>query len=280
MQPDPDFIRQSMRKTWGARVDAYIAEAAPNTAQHTKALLELQPARPGERVLDVATGPGVVALAAALQVGPQGSVVATDLAPEWEPHIQRRADELGLDNVTFRAMGAESLDLPDDSFDVAYCQFGLMFVPDPVQALREMRRVLKPGGRLGAVVWSTPDRVPCFTLFSRRLAHFTPPDAPERLLPTPLALGEPGLIERHATAAGFQHVTAERRTLDFVSHSFDEIWRHRVVEGPPAIKAGVTTLSEEERARIRTQLQEDLAPYTKEGAIRLPSEAIYLTAVK
>ena len=278
MHPDPDFIRQSMRKSWGARVDAYVAEAAPNTAQHTKALLEILPAQPGQRILDVATGPGVVALAAGLQVGPQGSVVATDLAPEWEPIIARRAKELGLTNVTFRAMGAESLDLPDHSFDVAYCQFGLMFLPDPAQALREMRRVLEPNGRLGAVVWSTPDRTPCFTVFNRRLSHFIPPDAPERLLPTPLSLGEPGLIERHATAAGLQNVKTERRTLDFVSQSFDEIWRFRVLEGPPAIKAGVATLSEEERARIRTQLQEDLAPFTKDGTIRLPSEAIYLTA--
>ena len=280
MQPDPDFIRQSMRKSWGARVDAYVREAAPNTSQHTKALLELLPAQPGERVLDVATGPGVVALAAALQVGPEGSLVATDLAPEWEPEIARRAGELGVSNVTFRAMGAEALDLPDDSFDVAYCQFGLMFIPDPVQALREMRRVLKPGGRLGAVVWSTPDRVPCFTVFNRRLSHFIPADAPERLLPTPLSIGEPGLVEEHAAAAGFQNVKTERRTLDFVSQSFDEMWRFRVLEGPPTIRAAVATLSAEERDRIRTQLQDDLAPYTKEGTIRLPSEAIYLTATK
>ena len=275
-----EFIRQSMRQSWGARVDAYVREAAPNTAAHTKALLEIVPPATGERVLDVATGPGVVALAAALQVGPSGAVVATDLAPEWEAEITRRARELGVTNVTFKAMGAEALDLPDDSFDVAYCQFGLMFVPDPVQALREMRRVLRPGGRLGTVVWSTPDRVPCFTLFNRRLGAFVPQEPPERQLPTPLSLGEPGLIERHVREAGFGDVRAERRTLDFVSQGPEEMWRFRVLDGAPAIKNAVAALSPEERERVREQIFADLEPYTHDGVVRLPSEAIYVTGVK
>lgn len=275
-----EFIRESMRKSWGARVDAYVAEAAPNTAAHTKALLEMLPAQTGERVLDVATGPGVVALAAALQVGPSGAVVATDLAPEWDKEIAKRAGELGVENVSFRAMGAEALDLPDDSFDVAYCQFGLMFVPDPVRALREMRRVLRPGGRLGVVVWSTPDRVPCFTLFNRRLGALAPPEAPERQLPTPLALGAPGLIEGQVAEAGFGGVRVEKRTLDFVSKGADELWRFRVLEGPPAIKNAVHALSEEERERVRGQIYADLEAYTRDGEVRLPSEAIYVTAVK
>ena len=88
--------------------------------------------------------------------------------------IAERTAEAGLDNVEFRAMGAERLDLPDASFDVALCQFGLMFVPDPVQALREMRRVLRDGGRLGVVVWSTIDRVPCHGAIQRFLAPYQP----------------------------------------------------------------------------------------------------------
>src|SRR5437867_3326756 len=83
-------------------------------------------------------------------------------------------------------------DLPDDSFDVAYCQFGLMLVPDPVQALREMRRVLKAGGRLGVVVWSTADKALCFGVVNRFLAPYLSPVPPQEQIPSPVSLGEPG----------------------------------------------------------------------------------------
>ena len=274
-----EFIRESMRESWGARTQAYIDEAAPNTAAHTRVLLELLPAQPGQRVLDVATGPGVVAIAAALQAGPTGDVVATDLAPEWEAEIQRRASEQGLRNVTFRAMGAEALDLPDNSFDVAYCQFGLMFVPDPVQALREMRRVLKPGGRLGVVVWNNdPERVLCFSVMGRHLNPLMPSEPPEKQLPTPLSLGEPGLIERHVTDAGFRNVTSGRHSLDFVSAGVDEMWQLRIEQGPPAIRAAVASLSAEGRQQLRARIEADLQPYVREGKVCLPSEAIYVRA--
>ena len=275
-----EFIRESMRKSWGARVDAYIEEAAPNTAAHTRVLLELVPPTAGERVLDVATGPGVVALAAALAVGPEGAVVATDLAPEWEESISRQAAQLGVRQVSFKAMGAEALDLPDDSFDVAYCQFGLMFVPDPTLALREMRRVLRPGGRLGVVVWSTPDRAPCFSIFSRHIGPLMPPEPPERQLPTPLSLGTPGVIERHVQDAGFKDVRMEHRTVDFVSKDAGQMWRFRVENGPPAVRDAVAALAPAARERLRQAIYTDLEAYTRDGAVRLPSEAIYVTAVK
>jgi SAM-dependent methyltransferase len=270
-----------MRKSWGARTQTYLEEAAPNTAEHTKRLFEELAPQPGQRVLDVATGPGVVAIAAALAVGPDGEVVATDLTPEWGPVVAERAKSMGLSNVTFTAMGAEALDLPDDAFDLAYCQFGLMFVPEPVRALREMRRVLKPDGRLGVVVWSTADRVPCIALVNRHLAPLIPPDAPERQLPTPVQLGEPGLIERLVTEAGFAGVRAVRHTLDFVSGGAEEMWHGRVENGPPHIQAAYKALSAEQRERLRGAVYSDLERYrSPDGKIRLPSEAIYVTARK
>jgi SAM-dependent methyltransferase len=279
--PSAEYVRESMRKSWGARVQAYVDEAASNTAAHTRVLLQILPPPAGGRVLDVATGPGVVAVAAAQAVGPAGEVVATDLAPEWEAEVARRAREADVGNVSFRAVGAEALDLPDDWFDVAYCQFGLMFVPDPVQALREMRRVLKPEGRAGVVVWSSaPERVPCFSIINRHLNPLIPPEAPDRQLPTPLSLGEPGLIERHVAAAGFRDVRSERHSLDFVSNGLDEMWTLRVEQGPPAVRAAVAALSAAERDRLRQAITADLAPYVRDGKLRLPGEAIYVTAQK
>lgn len=274
------YVRESMRRSWGARVRAYAEEAAPNTAAHAAALLDIVPARLGERVLDVATGPGVVAVAAARQVGPAGQVLATDLAPEWEAAVAARAAAAGVANVAFRTMDAGALDLPDGAFDVAYCQFGLMFVPQPVQALRELRRVLRSGGRLGVAVWSTPDKVPCLSVLTRHLEAVVPPEPPGRELPSPLALGAPGLLEQQTEAAGFRGVHAERRTLDFVFASPNELWRLRVDEGPPAVRAAVRALAPEALARLRGAVEADLVPYVRQGAVRLPSEAIYVTATK
>lgn len=274
------FVRDSMRQSWGGRTRSYADHAAPNTAAHTEVLLTRVRPAPGERVLDVATGPGVVALAAAARVGPGGRVVATDLAPEWGAILAERAAAAGLVNVTFRAMGAEALDLPDASFDVAVCQFGLMFVPDPVRALREMRRVLRPGGRIGVVVWSTADRVPCLAIFQRHLAPVLPEVPPEQQLPTPLSLGDPGLIERLVAAAGFRDVAAERQTQDFIIESAEAAWRERVEEGPLNVREAVGRLGPEQRAHLRNAIATELHGYQRDGKIKLPGESICVTALK
>ncbi|HEY3107903.1 MAG TPA: methyltransferase domain-containing protein [Chloroflexota bacterium] len=274
------FIRESMRRSWGGRTAQYAAATAGNNDRYAAVLLELVGPRPGERVLDVATGPGVVAVPAALAVGPAGQVVATDLAPEWEEVVAGNAAKAGAANVAFRASSADALDLPDGSFDVALCQFGLMFVPEPVQALREMRRVLRDDGRLGAVVWSTADRVPLFSATGPLLQPYLPPPAPSQELPTPLSLGAPGLIERLVAEAGFRDVRSERRTLDFVLPDPEERWRADVIDGQPAAREAVAALSEAERRALHDRYVAALEPYRREGAIRLPCEAIFVTAVK
>jgi predicted O-methyltransferase YrrM len=119
-----DAIREWMRREWGARSRFYTAYAAPKNRPFAEALVGLVRPAPGERVLDVATGPGTVAIAAARAVGPAGRVVATDLAPEWGEIVAEEAAAAGIGNVECRTMGAEELALPEASFDVALCQFG------------------------------------------------------------------------------------------------------------------------------------------------------------
>ncbi len=281
MEPSAEraaFIRQSMRDSWRQRTRTYAETAARHTTEYARMLLHKVRLRPGERVLDVATGPGTVALLAAAQVGPSGQVLATDLAPEWREIVEERCAAAGLANVTFRAMSADALDLPDKSFDVALCQFGLMFVPDPVQALRELRRVLRPGGRLGIVVWSTADRVLHFSVIDRHLAAILPVPPPEQRLPSPLSLGEPGHVERLAAAAGWRQVRVERETLDWVVPDPETMWRERVERGQPAVQEAVARLSPARRAALHDAIVADLARYMRDDAVHLPSEAIYLLA--
>ena len=182
------------RAEWTERVERYARDAAPRTRPFAEALVAFLPPPVGAQVLDVATGTGLVAVEAARRVGPRGSVLATDFLPAWEPFVRTTVSAARVANVMFATMPAEALALPDASFDVAYCQFGLMFVPEPIRALREMRRVLRPGGRIGIAVWSVPEKVGIF-LIQRTVAPKLPPATGEAS-PSPMSMGAPGLIVR------------------------------------------------------------------------------------
>jgi SAM-dependent methyltransferase len=274
-----EFIRDSMRRMFGAGTRAYAEIAAPSHAEHTAMLISKMHLRAGERVVDVATGPGVVALAAAAAVGPSGQVVATDLVPEWEEIIAEGCQKAGITNVTFRAMGAEALDLPDKFFDVALCQFGLMPVPNPVQALREMRRVLRDGGRLGISVWGTLEKVAVFGVAGRVMAPYIPQLPPEERLPAPTALGEPGLIERLVEEASYHDISVELHTFDAVFNDAEEYLRGRGC-APTEVSGALERLTPEQREQLDRELIAELERYRRGGKIRLPSEAIYVTAVR
>src|SRR3954453_19212994 len=142
-----------------ARLRALWASVAPGWAQHaayadargarvTTRLLELAAPRPGERVLELACGAGGLGLAAAPLVEPDGEVVLSDVVPEMTAIAAARAREAGLRNVTTRVLDLEQIAAPDASYDVVLCREGLMFAPDPARAARELRRVLRPGGRV------------------------------------------------------------------------------------------------------------------------------------
>ena len=274
-----EAIRERMRRDWGARSRYYADHAAPRNRPFAEILVGLVRPAPGERVLDVATGPGVVAIEAARAVGPAGRVVATDLAPEWGAILAERAAAAGVGNVEFRVMGAEELALPDASFDVAICQFGLMFVPDPVRALREMRRVLRPGGRLGVAVWSTPDKVAHF-LVTRIVVAAAPPTPAVERGPSPLQLCAPGLIEGHVAEAGFRDVAVIRETREHVIDDPEEEWRRRLEEPASPVPSALAAMSPAELSRVREEVVLALESFRRDGAIGLPSEAIFVTAIR
>ena len=274
------YVRDEMRRDWGRRTRAYATMSAPRNRPCAEALVALTRIAPGERVLDVATGPGVVALLAATRVGPTGSVLATDLTPEWAEIVAEGAVAAGVDDrVTFQAMGAENLDLQDDLFDVALCQFGLMFLPDPIQGLREMYRVLRPGGRLGIAVWSTVDKVQHQLVTSTILAAAPAPAAAQRL-PTPLELGEPGLIEQHVATAGFQEIAVTRQSFEGIYGEPEDEWQSRTSSPTGALAQAINTLSAAELERIHQEVIAELERHRRDGHIHLTSEAILVTAVR
>jgi len=163
-------------------------------AEATQRMLEAAGLKPGDRVLDVAAG--------------------TDISAEMLNIAARVAQQEELTNITTRVMDVEQLDLEDNAFDAVICRFGLMLIPHLQQALREIRRVLKPGGKLAALVWSSPENNPLFSLPFAVLSKYAR-EASSRL-PNPFALSDPTVFERELSEAGFYEVIT--RTIQFQSH--------------------------------------------------------------
>jgi ubiquinone/menaquinone biosynthesis C-methylase UbiE len=277
MTQRPVATAEQRRAEWVQRIEGYARDAAPKTRPYAEALVGLVAPEPGERVLDIATGTGVVAVEAALRVGPDGSVQATDLVPEWESLVAATAAAAGVQNVSFAAMPSESLALPDASFDVVLCQFGLMFADDPLRALREMWRVLRPGGKLGITVWSVPERLDVF-LLTRLVGAALPPPVEEPVA-TPWRLGAPGLIEGFVADAGFRDVALTPLTLSFVVDDAAEEWNRWKDSGNPVAQA-LAALPEGQRAQIRERAFAALEALRDDEGIRVASEALLVTAVR
>jgi enediyne biosynthesis protein CalE5 len=188
-------------------------------------MLELADIGPGQRVLDVATGPGEPAVTAAHRVGSSGQVIATDLAPQMLALGRERAAELGLENIDFREMDAEALDLPEHSFDVVLCRFGLMYLPDPQVALERLHTLLVPAGRLVAAVWGPAQKVPFIRWPLEVALRVLQVPAPPPQMPGPFSLADPHRLEQLLTRAGFSEVRIEPMLLTAEWASVDDYLR-------------------------------------------------------
>lgn len=174
-------------------------------------LIELAQVKPGDRVLDLASGIGEPALTVARRVGPSGHVVVTDLSPSMLAIARERATQLGLTNVEFHEMDAEAIDLPDRSFDAVVCRFGLMFLPDVLKGLQGIHRVLVPGGRLAAITARAPEPNSMVEWLVGPIAKTLGVTISQPPPGTPgiFALGDPALIDRLLGEAGFTEIRAE-----------------------------------------------------------------------
>lgn len=153
---------------WQARGEVWNrhAEVMARPAQAmNQPLIDAADIRPGQQVLDLASGPGEPALTIAGMVGPDGHVTATDLVPEMLEGAGRRAADQGISNLSAEVADMQALPFEDGRFDRVTCRFGIMFPPDKAAALRECHRVLKPGGRAAFLVWGPLGHNTMFGIF-------------------------------------------------------------------------------------------------------------------
>lgn len=208
---DPVGFKQTTRAQWEAAADAWdrwgpTIESWLGPATDT--MLRDAGVTTGSRVLDVAAGAGGQTLVAARAVGPSGRVLATDISPTILEYAAAAAAAAGLANVdTLEADGEDLSDVAAGTFDAAISRVGLIYFPDQQAALAEMCRALRPGGRVSAVVYSTADRNPFFSIpvgIIRRIAQLPPPLPGQ---PGPFSLGAPGVAEQTFKEAGLTDVT-------------------------------------------------------------------------
>ena len=229
-----DAFSDQLHGMWAAVAGAWATHAEyvdARGAQMTARMLELSAPQPGERVLELACGPGGLGLAAAPLVAPGGEVVLSDVVAEMTS-IAARAEALGLANVTTCELDLDQIDQPDASYDVVLCREGLMFAVDPARAVCEMARVLRPSGRVAIAVWGPRERNPWLGLVldavSDQLAAPVPPPGipgPFRsMMQTGWPVCSPTLRSGTSSSAD---LPTPRRT-----ESFDEWWTRTVVRLP------------------------------------------------
>jgi SAM-dependent methyltransferase len=213
-------------------------------------------------------------MTAARQVGPSGSVVAIDQAPQMLAVARERMQAAGIRTVEFVEGDAEAATLPLDSFDAVVCRWGLMFFHDPVGALARFRNSLAPGGWLAAAVWGEPSRVPMislpFSVLSRELGQ--PPSLPRG--PSPFALSEPRRLEQVLRDAGFANVQSEPFPVTFEFASVDELLGHLGEVSAP-IRMIMATSSPQDQAEFWKKLADAAVPFSDaDGMIRLSNECL------
>jgi ubiquinone/menaquinone biosynthesis C-methylase UbiE len=235
-------------EAWDAIAEGYDRYVAPQEVELANEALRLVGLAPGERFLDVAAGPGGLGLPAA-RLGAE--VLATDWSPAMIEQFEARVRKEGLRGAKGLVMDCHALDLPDDSFDVAGSQFGVMLVPDQARALRELVRVTKPGGRVLVVAYGFPTEIEFLQLFIGALKAVAPefPGLPDDPPPLEFQVSDPDVLRQRLTDAGLQDVRSERTAERPAFASGQEMWDW-VLYGNPIPAALIADLTEGQLSRF------------------------------
>ena len=256
---------------WGPTLETWLGPA-------TEKMLDAANVTTGSRVLDVAAGGGGQTLAAARRVGPSGHVLATDISSRILSYAAQVAAEAGLTNVETREADGEALDvLPVASFDAVISRLGLIYFPDRQAALAGMHRVLRRGGRIAAIVFSTPERNTFFSIPASIIRQAAQLPAPQPGQPGPFSLGSPGVIDEALGTAGFEDVRVEAvpaplrlqsatECVSFERESFGAL--HQMLVGVP----------ETDRSAVWVRIEGALRQFETDDGFVAPCELLVASA--
>jgi enediyne biosynthesis protein CalE5 len=256
----------SVAPAWRDHADDVDARGAALAAR----MLELAAPGPGDRVLELACGPGGLGIAAARLVGDAGRVTLSDVSEEMVATARARAADAGVENVRLRRIDFEAIDEPDGAFDVVLCREGLMFAIDPARACGEAARVLRPGGRLAAAVWGPRERNPwlgaLMDAVGAQLGETIPPPG----VPGPFSLSAEGVLAGLLAGAGFADVRVEEVAVPLRAPSADAWWTRGVAMGGPVARR-LASLPADRVAAARADALATVARYADpDGGLAVP----------
>ena len=278
MQPDQEVIDRwsGVAPFWEKHREIIRHMFAPIT----QALVEDGQLSSGHAILDIATGPGDPALSVAALVGPEGKVFGIDPVPEMVAAARRAADHLAVRNVQFEVAFADHLPFPADTFDAVVSRFGVMFFPSPVDAVREMLRVLKPGRKLALAVWHLAERNPFLYTLQRVIERYVDSPAPAPDAPDTFRFASPGKLRHVLGEAGA--IAPSERLLQFTIQapiSVEDFWTLRC-EMSEELRKKVAMLSREQLIEVKRQSLEALRGYSTDRGMSLPAEVLIVSGTK
>jgi ubiquinone/menaquinone biosynthesis C-methylase UbiE len=275
MRPDLEIINRwrGSAPFWEKHRDIIRQMFAPIT----QALVEDGEIGSQDSVLDIATGPGEPALSIAASAGPNGKIFGIDPVPEMVAAARRAAHRLGLKNIQFNVAFADHLPFPVETFDAVVSRFGVMFFPCPIEAVREMLRVLKPGRKLALAVWHFAERNPFHYTLSRVIERYvdSPPLAPDAL--DAFRFARPGKLKEVLAEAGAMDLS--ERLLQFriqAPISVEDFWTLRR-EMSDKLNEKMAMLSKKQATKVKGEMLEALTEYSTERGMSFPAEALIVS---
>jgi SAM-dependent methyltransferase len=232
--------------------------------------------KPGERILDIGCGCGRTSLELAERVGPEGEVTGADISRPMLAEARRRAQAAGLSQASFREGDAQTEAFPPGAYDAVFSRFGVMFFDDPPAAFANIRKALKPGGRLAFVCWrGLPENPWMLVPMGAALKRLPAPAPPEPGAPGPFAFADPERVRGVLQAAGFGTIGIAPHDLQIGGNSLEDSVKLSLRVGP--LGAALR-----ERPELAPQVVDDiraaLAQHVKDGRVALPGAVWIVTA--
>lgn len=281
MTTDQDQLDQENREAWRRAArgwEKWQAELRAAASPVSGWMIAAISPQPGQRILELAAGPGETGFLAAQRLGPSGTVISSDQSEEMVAVARRRAAALGLENVQFAVLDAQQLPLESASVDAVLCRWGYMLMGDPAAALGHTRRVLRPGGRLALATWDTPDRnlwmaMPVMQMVAQGALAMPDPGAP-----SPFAMADPATLEQTLAEAGFEQIETDKVEFQQTYASFEQYWEITTDLAAP-IASALAALDPDRVSQVREGVRGAAAQFTStEGTLAVPASAIVASA--